>query len=374
MKNKKLSILWFLFGNQNVASSRLQGYLIHKELLRLRIDSHIIYSPKSEFTPDFPAFIEFPIFIDLTDTISIIQKLRGSNTNKLISWLRYCGSKIVYVNCDIESKNKSWTKADLVLATSDILCQYHRSFFLHHVQLINEPYEYYCHPFNKEHDKDRKPLICIVWFGYKENWDALLPWKRIIETEFSEIAELITCSNHPDSTVQWSNDAQRNLLLRADIGILPAKNTLEFSAKSPNRLIQCMAMSIPCITGSLNSYLSMKISGAPIYIAKSDEDFRFYLRKLLDNNRRAIMGLESYHFVVEKFSPKRVVNKWVEVLDINDQVGNNTFPELDIERLRKILSLLMTAGLCIKTFSKIIHKLCHRLYSNRGNTSPSALL
>lgn len=361
MRNTGLSILWFLCGNQNTASSRLQGYLIHEELLKLGIDSHIVYSPNIQYKPDFQYFVKLPMYLNLKNTISIIQKLRGTNTDKLISWLKDCGSKIVYVNCDLETENHSWINADLILVTSNILLNYHQSYTLSPIQLISEPYEYSCNPFKRKKNRVGNSLISIAWFGNKENWGALDPWKRIIESEFFGLVELVTCSNHPDSTLPWSIAAQRNMLLKADIGILPTKNTLAFSAKSPNRLIQCMAMGIPCIAGPLPSYLEMQAGGAPVFIARSDNDFCFFLRELLNKNKRIKIGLKSYQTVFERFSSEAVAKQWINILELNRNICcRDNFSKFDARKLNIFLSTSKFAYLYSKYLNKMVYKACSK--------------
>jgi hypothetical protein len=355
MSYNKVSVLWFLLGNQNIASSRLHGYLIHEEFVRLGIKSYIIYSPKTEYTPDLPSFIKVPLHPDLQNTVSIIQKLRGPNTDKLISWLKDCGSRVIYVNCDMEVENKSWIKADLVLATSQILCDYHRSFSLQPVQLISEPYEYSSYPIYSDNlNQTQDSRVRVVWFGYRENWDALLPWKKIIESEFSDIVQLATCSNHHEATIQWSIDNQKNLLLSSDIAILPVKETLRYSVKSPNRLIQCMAMGLPCITGALQSYIEISKTEASVFIANNDDDFRFFFKKLLDKNNRIEAGVKSYKAVISKFSLNTVANQWIKIIGLGkNYCSNDIFTEIITYSLVKVLSFLMFANIQYKRFSNL---------------------
>lgn len=309
-------VLWFLCGTPAKASSRLQGYLIHEQFRCAGIDSHIVYAPQDDTGNDFAPHLARIPTLNLKGSVSIIQKLYGGNTDWLIDYLKSCGSSIVYVNCDIRPQNQSWTKADLVVTTSSALARYHCNQSSLPVGRIFDPFEY-------SHDPDAHPvkkpgtLIRVVWFGDKSNWDSLVSWKHILDTEYEGQIELLTVSNHRDATWPWSLEAQKRALQAADIGILPLNADPASHAKSANRLTQLLAMGVPTIAGDLESYREVRDQGIPVSIATNDIEFRRALDSLLDTDYRRMVAKEAYRMTIERFSPEMAARRWMEVLGID---------------------------------------------------------
>jgi hypothetical protein len=330
-------VFWFLCGGREAASARLQGYLIHEALQELGWNSQIVFRPDGDFTHDLPRFLRYPKTLDLTDTVAVIQKLQGPRTDRLIRWLQQQNSRVVYVNCDRQPQNRSWVGADLVLATSEELCQYHREEGAPAVHLIGEPFEF-CH------DPRSKPPVAgrlqAVWFGYAENWPPLEPWKKILETEYAATIELITCSNHPAATHPWSAARQRRLLEAADFVLLPTAASDAFKAKSPNRLIQAMAAGLPVIMGALPAFQKIKAQAPFLLEAADAPQFRAALDKILDPQARKTMAVAGFEFATARFAPQAVARHWADLLNLTaaDPAGTAGF-ESTGERLRKIFLL-----------------------------------
>jgi hypothetical protein len=322
MKTNIEQIYWFLAGDLDIASSRLQGYLIHKGFMGRGIKSHIIYAPKSGYSYSFPSFASPPRKIDLHGSVSVIQKLKGNNTKRLIEWLKGCGSHVCYVNCDLDEQDDTWVIADTVLVTSEILRQY----YVAHGRsalVIPEPYEYSSRPDISRCGRNYSARK-VIWFGHRDNWEAILRWKRIIEQEFQDSYTLITCSNHPDATIPWSPGNVQRLLSDADLAILPTMDIPAFSVKSPNRLIQCMAMGVPTLVGPLQSYEQLLTRGLPVLLARTDNDFRLFLAKLQDNVFRQEIGRRGFDGVVSLFSIDSVIIPWADALGIDLKKCSNS--------------------------------------------------
>jgi hypothetical protein len=308
-------VFWFLLGDRTTASSRLQGYLIHESLVASGYKSHLIFAPKTRYSPwgDFKKFAAPPWKARLTGTISIIQKLRGSNTNQLINWLKRSGSRVVYVNCDLEESNTSWHLADTILATSEPLCQYHREHADKPVSLIREPYEYSFPPPDKE---STPKTLQILWFGYGEHWQALLPWKRILETRYPEQFHLVTCSDHPEATHRWSPETQRRLILESDLAIFPTIENECHSVKSPNRLIQSMACGLPAIVGPRPSYQSITALCPSVIEAFDESSFVKALETMADARNRRYAALHAYEYAHTRHSRQAVMQDWISLLGV----------------------------------------------------------
>lgn len=308
-------VFWFLLGNRTTASSRLQGYLIHESLVESGYGSHLVFAPETRYSPweDFGGFLAPPWKARLTGTVSVIQKLRGPNTDRLIHWLKRSGSRVVYVNCDQEEVNTSWRLADSVLATSEPLCRYHRLHGNQPVFPIREPHEYSSPP--PEKDSTGRPLQ-ILWFGYGDHWEALLPWKRILEVHCREKFRLVTCSDHPEATHRWSPETQRRLILESDLAIFPTMENEKQSAKSPNRLIQSMACGLPSIVGPRPSYHAVTESCPSVLEAADERSFMRALEMMSDAKNRREAALLAYEYALSRHSPSAVTREWIGLLGI----------------------------------------------------------
>ena len=296
-------------------SSRLQGYLIHESLVKKGYRSHLIFEPRGQYAPweDFEGFLSPSWRGDLSGSVSIIQKLRGENTDRLITWLKASGSHVVYVNCDVEDVNVSWKLSDQVLATTETLCEYHRKYGAKHVSRVREPYEFSSKPMERV---KRDENLQVLWFGYGSHWSALLPWKRILEEEYEGLFRLVTCSDHPEATHRWSLEIQRQLILESDIAIFPTMGGESYSAKSPNRLVQAMACGLPSIVGTRPSYKAIVNECSHVLEATDESEFRKALKFFTERENRHKAALHEYQYVVSRYSPEVVTQDWINQLGL----------------------------------------------------------
>ncbi|MFZ1573909.1 MAG: glycosyltransferase [Chromatiaceae bacterium] len=315
MKARSGPVFWFLSGGPAKASSRLQGYLISREFAKIGVQSVIVYGRENPGGRDFSPFARPNLHVNLRGTTAVIQKLYGLHTDSLIDWLRCCGSTIAYVGCDFRSKNETWKKADIVLATSAALARDYTEQSGSQVRTVFDPFEYSLDPeaVGRSHLGGR---LKIVWFGDKSNWYALEGWKRILESDYPDRVELLTVSNHPNATWQWSMEAQRHALGIADIGIVPTGSGPEAQFKSANRLTQLMAMGVPAIVGDLESYREIRDQGLPVSIATNEIGFKRALERLLDSDYRRNVAKDAYQMTMQRFSPEMAARRWMEVLGI----------------------------------------------------------
>ena len=323
-------VFWFLCGNRETASSRLQGYGIHEALNKMGYCSHILFKPKVSFVSDLPNFTIANAPLDLSDTVSLIQKLKGPNTERMIQWLRRCGSKVIYVNCDL-TNSQSWRHADSVFATTEALCRFHREKGGDEVRLVEEPYEY-CQP-PKKKSSNFNGKITALWFGHSRNWPTLLPWKEVLETEFADRIQLVTCSGHSMAMFNWSAKRQMQLMQEVDFAIIPTASSDYFKVKSPNRLIQSMAVGLPAIVGPLESYRKVISESSCVIEAADGVQFRAAVNQMLDREYRRRMSASSFEYVIERFSPKSVGKHWAEALDLS--ILDNTSDRSRLDAISK---------------------------------------
>jgi hypothetical protein len=341
-------VFWFLVGGFDVASSRLQGYVIHQTLNKLGYNSALVYAPTKGYIEDTPGFIPFPC--NLKPFVAIIQKLRGQNTDNLCLWLRSRGCKVVYVNCDLEPSNNSWMNADQLLVTSRELLKHHRRKSNIDTFVIDEPYEFHRPPCSTKRSGER---IMALWFGNRKNWKPLERWKFIIESEFSQSITLETCSDHKQATYAWTLETQRKLLRQADIVLLPTCDDEEFRVKSANRLIQSMAAGKAVIHGPLDSFRNVCQDQAISIEATNEYEFRNGLKKLMEVKCRDALASAAYAHVVSRYSPISVSKQWASVLGLQKtKLASKTYFTLAAMALR--FSIISKSK-----YDRIRNRLCH---------------
>jgi hypothetical protein len=208
-------------------------------------------------------------------------------------------------------------KADTVFATTEELGHFHRQQGCADVRLIEEPYEFSRNPREKVATSGK---LKAVWFGYAANWAPLVPWKTILESEYADQIQLITCSDHPDANYNWSPERQKQLMLEADFVILPTASTDVFKVKSPNRLIQSMAVGLPVIVGPLPSFQRVRSQAPSVLEAVDESQFRSAVSKLLLPENRNQIAIANFEHVVDKFSANAISRIWAEKLGLSKDI------------------------------------------------------
>lgn len=341
------SVLWFLWGSRTIASSRLHGYLIHRQFASREILSSIVYAPAKHLSSDLPrpGISGFPARLD--GTVSIIQKLRGRNTDCLIDWLQANGSKVLYVNCDLEQENRTWLKADRILVPTDRLKGFHLACGARDVRVVKEPYEYAISPGQKSFAPGKRT---VAWFGNRLNWSSLQPWKELIEKRFGKHVELVTCSDHRDATFKWSFKRQRQLLSEASFVIIPSGQGEEFVVKSPNRLVQSFAASAPVIAGPLPSYARVLCDAKAMtgrccgFIAETDDEFCTAVEGMLDSGFRTAAAEACFDYVVARYSLPAVGEDWET--NVFDGIESDVLPLQHLLRSAQSKLKIRSGGLC----------------------------
>jgi len=322
LKSKKIKrkVYWLLRGDYNVASSRLQGYLIHSELNKYYHDkfvSEIILAPP--FWLDTMPWTDemYDEFAEITKgQIVVFQKMFGEKFIYLAQKIRDNNGIVIFVNCDLDEDNKVPFFCNTLVVPSTNLANWYKSRGLKDVRIIDDPIENLwdnprCHGENSN-------FLNIGWVGHKNNWQSLEDLKIVLgESEFSDI-KLITVSNHKEADVKWSLENVNKTLHRFDIAVIPIKKSQEVDIKSSNRLTLFMGAGIPVIAGNLNSYEEIIRQGINGYIFTSREELRQQLRALRNPILRLRIGKAGFITVKESHSIKNITAKWIDLISSYD--------------------------------------------------------
>src|SRR5213594_1044282 len=100
--NRALRVGWLLAGDERVASSRIQGFLVHRQLQARGIGSEILNAPEA-----FDTRLHWKAprrWLEATlrrRDVLIFQKVESSRARRLARLARRFGTKIVFLQADL---------------------------------------------------------------------------------------------------------------------------------------------------------------------------------------------------------------------------------------------------------------------------------
>lgn len=329
---------WLLHGDYNVASSRLQGYLVHEHLKRLNAASRLIMSPPVVMR-DIPwAASEHQRLCRLmSGQVVVIQKLTGPRIDHLVRSLRASGATTIYIQCDYFPDDPTPMLCDVVVCPSTFLADFYASQSTARVVRIDDPVENWCprEVIAAEQAFDGRSLR-LCWIGSRHNWHTLQPLRELlVEPEFADVT-LTSVSDHPDADRPWRRSDVKNLLSSCDAGVVPVGDGPQAMSKSSNRIVQFMAAGKPVIAGSIPAYEELLRNGENGFLCRSADDWRRAIRLLRDPERRRQVALSAYDSVSRRFRIEATVARWLDLFaslpgtaDLSQAAsGNSRFVEM----------------------------------------------
>lgn len=314
-RKSSISIGWLLCGNENVASSRLQGIVIHNYIKDKIADSAILNKPRI-FTTDLylNLFLKWAL-LHAGFNILVFQKVCGKMAEELAHECKKHKIKTVYVMADyIESK--MCDICDHTIVVSDHL----KKVLVSHgynskkVSVIEDPIET---PYALA--KDYTSLkngsdIKVVWVGCENNWSTLELVKDALSAPVFKNYRLVTISNHPEANMRWDSKTVWEEIVKCNIAVIPAHlNSNEALAKSSNRLTMFKAMGLPVICSPVPSYKEIIRNGENGFLAETREDWIRYLQILNDFNMRQRIGLADREKILSLFSIKNIGQQYLNI-------------------------------------------------------------
>jgi hypothetical protein len=301
---------WVLFDGRALASSRLQGHLIHDFLVSRGHLSRLLS------TPPFP-LRDAPWHGRAVATVAelvagqvvVLQKLGGPRSEELLRAIHDRGAAVVYAAADLEPENELPLRCDAVVCSSRLLAQRWREAGANAVE-IPEPADFWLEPGDRDRDPRR---IRLCWIGHRKNWNTVEPIRRLLREPELAGYELVTVSNHHAADVQWSIDAARAALAAADVGIVPTRDDELARYASPNRVVQVMAAGKPVVAGRIPPYEELIADGENGFLCSTESEWHAALAALSDPARRRDLARRALEKVRKKFRLEAVGERWLEL-------------------------------------------------------------
>jgi glycosyltransferase involved in cell wall biosynthesis len=331
---KRAPIFWFLCGDQNVASSRLQGYIVHR-YLKSRGFKSILFSAPATLTRDLLIYEnEQPMLADfVSNGIVVLQKIKGSHASNFIREINKREIQSIYISCDYEPENSIPLECSYVVSPVKALVDYYSQ---RGKQAIYIPDPVECTVDRSELVSNNDPSILkLVWVGEAGNWGSLEELKGILSSPGMEKYSLVTVSNHPQADHRWNRKTVYDIIKGCDIGVIPIdKNSKRASYKSNNRITLFMALGKPVMAGNIPSYRDTIVNGENGYLCLTREDWIKGLKALETKEKRDQVAIRAYDQLGNAYIIPEVGQKWEEFFnDINSLEKRSRVPASNEVRL-----------------------------------------
>lgn len=303
---------WIISGNQEVASSRLQGFLIHKHLIAEGFESEIIFTEFHKKYNNYSlAFIRLARDVLSSSYNMIFFERPNWMMLKLSLWCRTKGIRTIGIRCDdIPGEYDHFFDATIVPTTAlASKLRIKRAYVIE--DMIEVPLELY-----KRHHTERYGPLKVVWVGHGSYQSFISNFIESI-SKIEGIAgrfEFITISKGSWATYAWSLETVYSHILECDIAIIPMPGSERFQAKSANRLTMFMALGMPVIAAPIPSYKSICNHSANCILASSIDDFRNALIAMEPQGIRKELGENARKYAWQYFSPNTIAAHWLDTI------------------------------------------------------------
>jgi hypothetical protein len=303
-----LSIGWILVGDQRVASARLQGWVIHRELLRRGVASEVLNQPEVfDVRLRWKAPRRWYEALWRRRRVLVFQKVESSRAVRLARLARRVGTRIVFAQSD-PRESPLYPLADALVVSSRELGRVLESRCAAPVEIIEDGLEY---PRElRVEPSDRRAGLRLLWVGHRFNFPALQPLRELLARPEMSDMELVTLSDHPEATRPWSPDAVREAMLSSDVAVVPSEETPKTLVKSNNRLTLFMGVGLPVVATPLPSYREAATHGEDAFLARGPEEWARALEALRDPGLRRRVGEAARAKAWSRFAPELIADRW----------------------------------------------------------------
>jgi len=299
---------WALLGPRSLASSRLHGYLIHEQLSRRGWETGLLYTPlqrELDFPLDSDIFRKQSLVGD--KDIVVFQKLRGPRTQAALEILRERRVKAVFIDCDYPPKLQEARLSSITICSSETLANLYRA---HNITSIVLPESYETLLLRNGRSNSSQPLT-YVWFGSMDALKSLeVRWLRTLLHAYFPNSRLIVIAEEGKGDYRWDYQTSWQLISACDIAVITGNDSIVGSCKSPNRIIQAMALSLPVVAFPAPSYQKIIRHGRNGFLCKSDEEWIHALTSLKSAVTRATIGSLGYRYAKRYYNPNKTVLEW----------------------------------------------------------------
>jgi glycosyltransferase involved in cell wall biosynthesis len=319
-------------------------------------EPHIIFEPKdSAETPDISGLAERIS----KEGIEIVyfQKVHGPSVLVEAKNLSAAGVRTVYGVCDFVD-NEMAKITDATIVVTDFLKGLYDPMYQSKIHVVHDGIErpefrkHYAGSRRYRREKDHSLRAVLVTRSELYSIPILDPRPRFVDITvighylpnpsflhyakktYWKLCSMQSCFerarfikglvNRGFRTINWNIGTVYQMMLRADVGIipldmqndpLPGLNVSQWQLRSENRLTLNMALGLPVIASPVPAYKSVIEQGKNGYIAETRHDWVEYLTELLDPKLRQEMGQRARASVINRFSKEDQARKLIEVLD-----------------------------------------------------------
>lgn len=206
-----------------------------------------------------------------------------------------------------------------------VCCEHLRSYSRPHNQnilMITGPVD--CERYVPRKQREENGKLIIGWIGTPNTTPYLEPLIKVfaeIERNYPQVAiELIGASPlkgicQAVKIVEWSFAGELDHLHRFDIGIMPLWDNEQSRGKGGYKLLQYMAIGIPCVASPVGINSSLIQEGVNGYLADSEEQWYEKLARLIENQAlREAMGARGREIAERDYSLRVSAPKMAEYL------------------------------------------------------------
>lgn len=313
--SEQLRVSWLLFGDRSLASSRLQGHLIHEELCRRGIDSSLLVAPPFPFKDvPWPGELDRAIASALVGRVVVFQKIGGSRSEAFQGELATAGIRTVYVHSDLEPANELPLRCDVVICSSRWLADWYRRRGHTHVVTIPDAAEAWRDPSEITGEARPSGRLRVAWIGYRKNWTTVCDLRKVLARPGLEAFDLVTVSNYPDADVEWDLHVSKHVVETSDIGAVPIRRDETALAKSSNRVVTFMALGLPVVADRLPAYEDLIVQGETGFLCDDLDDWERALLALRSPGLRRDVALRARSRVDPEFRLATAADRWLDIL------------------------------------------------------------
>lgn len=313
----KVRVGWLLIGDQSVASSRLQGYLIHDWLRqKSHVHSSIIWSPRKKYENDLKIWqfisVIFRIYM-YKPNILIYQKVAGKWFKRLMKISKYFHIENIFVDCDLREVYPFSSEIHHFVVPSEALRADIYKKIGRRPILIKDPAEFGVSD-PKIRDRDAHLATKGVWVGSRTNWDSIREFITKLRAHAGEDIVIETISDHKDAQIRWRIEDFPSILFQYNFAVIPVTCNRASYVKSSNRAVMYMAAGLPVLAQDCPMYRDIIQHGVNGFLFNNTREFVDSVRHISDNNVYEAIVLAGYATVRDRFSIDRIGQEWHTLL------------------------------------------------------------
>jgi len=317
----QMNVAWVLSGDRNKASSRLQGYLIHEQLLCMGVKSSLIAINFSYCQSSISSqFLATAIKIFNGQFIHVIFEGPEWISTQLTILVRVKGLISICVRCDRYPFDYD-RYFDLTILPTETLRD---ELSIQRARVIRDMVEVPVEKYKITYSQVEEDYIKVGWVGHESYGPFIFDFIERLKLNATIESKFLfeTISTGPNFTHQWSEETIVDDILACDLAIIPIPEGDWFKTKSANRLTMMFSLGMPCVATLMPSYRLIGNNGKNVLFATTLDEFTESLLKLIDPYVRKSLGTNGRQTLAGDFTPVEVTKVWINA--IQNSVRSNT--------------------------------------------------